>query len=842
MKEGLKKSKILSSVKSCEPDQRGCGLKETEAKQRLAQYGTNELAKAKKRNIVWKFLIYFKNPLLIILMVASIFSGFTGQVNSMIVILAMIFLSVILNFYQEYKSSKAVEAITKKLAITASVLRDGKVKDILAKLIVPGDVVLLSAGSIVPADGEIIEADDFFVNESVLTGESFPVRKNPKTGDNLVYSGTVAVTGFARFVVTKTGVSTEYGTIAKDLNSAPEVNAFEIGVKSFGFLIVKVIIGIVLLVFLISIFKTHNQAGFLQAFIFAIAIAVGVTPELLPMIISVNMARGSIKMAKNGVIVKRLSAIPDFGSMDILCTDKTGTLTKDKITLIRYLDVFGKESLPVLRFGYINAFFETGIKNMMDRAILEFKNLKLGKLKKIDEIPYDFSRKRSSIIYEEVGQRVMVTKGAPEEIMRVAKHYCCNGTIHKVTPIDLKKFNKVFEDLSAQGFGVLAIGYKKINDKKTNYKREEEDSDLIFTGFLAFFDPPKVSVKETLVFMKQHGVEIKILTGDNHLVTQKICEELDLHIKGVVVGKDLDINKLSHAALGAIAEKNTIFARLTPSQKEAIVLALRKRGHVVGYLGDGINDAPALKTADVGISVNNAVDVAKETADIILMKKGLQELMEGVLEGRKTFGNTMKYLMMGLSSNFGNMFSMIGAVMYLPFLPMLPGQILLNNFLYDNSQLTIPLDNVDEEYLKKPKRWDMKFIRNFMWVFGPISSLFDFITFYVLFGVYHLQGGAFQAGWFIESLATQIFVIYIIRTRQLPFWQSSPSRFLLISTLSAVTLAAILVISPLGALVGFDILPLKVLGTLFILVLAYLVLVEIVKRIFYTKMYPQNNL
>ena len=815
------------------------GLTTKEAISRSAKYGNNEISKKKKTSLVVKFLSYFNNPLVIILIVAAILSGLTGEIKNLVIIFSMVLLSVIMNFYQEYKSSKAAEDIAKKLAVRATVMRNGSKAEIQTKHIVPGDVVLLSAGDIVPADGRIIQSDDFFINESIYTGASFPQEKtaNEEGDNNVVFSGTNVVSGYSQIQIVNTGANTEYGKIADKLTDTNEVNAFEVGIKDFGYLIIKIIILIVLVIFLINAIEKKNL---LDSFIFSIAVAVGITPELLPMIMSVNMAKGSINMAKKGVIVKRLSAIPDFGSMDILCTDKTGTLTEDRITLVKYIDISGSEDKSVLKLAYINGYFETGIKSLLDKAILDFKDIEMKGLSKVDEIPYDFMRKRSSIIYLEDHNRQMVTKGAPEEIFKICSKYLEDGKSSKITEDAFVRINSVYEDLSRQGFRVLAIATKDVLDGKKVYPKSEE-SEMTLVGFTAFYDPPKKGVAQTLDFMKKHGIEIKILTGDSPLVTKKICEDIGLPIRGIVSGEDLDLNKMSMASIANMAEKTNVFARLSPIQKERIITALRKQGYVVGYLGDGINDSPSLRSADVGISVENAVDVAKETADIILMKKGLQELMDGVLEGRKTFGNTMKYLMMGLSSNFGNMFSMIGAALYLPFFPMLPGQILLNNFIYDISQLSIPLDNVDDEYLKKPKHWDMGFIKLFMYVFGPISSLFDFITFYLLFGIFGLANGAFQTGWFLESLATQTFVIYVIRTRKIPFIESTPSKYLMASTIGAMCLGILLTMPPIGKIFGFVFPPLNVFISIFAIVFIYLILVEAVKQVFYRKLYKASR-
>ena len=816
----------LYALTSANPD----GLSTAEAVKRSKLFGYNEFKAVKKVSPIILFLGYFKNPLIIILIVAALISGLTGELRSMAIILSMIFLSIILNFYQERKSSQAAAKIAKRLAVTARILRDGQEQELNTKYIVPGDIILLSAGDIVPADGRIISADDFFLNEASLTGESLPTEKFADN-NNVIFAGTNVVSGFGRYLATNTGITTEYGQIAQRISRPEASDAFEKGIKSFGFLIVRVIVFIVAIIFLINAIM---HKGLLNSFLFALAVAVGVTPELLPMIMSINMAKGAAKMAKGGVLVKRLNSIPTFGSIDILATDKTGTLTEDRITLIKHVDVFGQDSEAIFLAAYINGYFETGIKSILDEAILNHKKLEMAAYQKVEELPYDFNRKRSSIVYEKDSRLIMITKGAPEEMFKISTHYYEGATVVPLTPAVLLRAIATYDELSGQGLRVLAIAEKNIKERKAQYPLSEE-SGLTLRGFMAFYDPPKAGVKETLEFMKRHGVEMKILTGDSPLVTKKICADIGLEVKGIITGEDLDLNRLTDEEIYKKVREATICARLSPSQKEKIIMELKRNGLIVGYLGDGINDAPSLKAADVGISVDNAVDIAKETADIILVKKGLKELMDGVIEGRKTFGNTMKYLLMCLSSNFGNMFSMIGASLFLPFFPMTAGQILLNNFIYDASQLSIPSDNVDPDYLKKPKHWDIKFIKKFMLVFGPVSSLFDFLTFYVLFGVLNLSGGAFQAGWFIESLATQTLVIYVIRTRKIPFLQSRPSKLLLATTLGTVGLGLILTFKGIGFIFGFEPLPLVALLAIFAMVLIYLFLVEMVKQRFYKR-------
>jgi len=791
-------------------------------------------------NWIIKFLSYFKAPLIILLLVCAIISWFTWEYKNSIIIVLMIFLSVILNYYQETKSDKAVQKILQKLEIKSMVLRNGQEKLIATKYIVPGDIVLLSAGDIIPADGRLIQADDLFVNESSLTGESFPVEKivDGEWKLSQVFSGTHVVSGFSKFIVTGTWATTEYGKIAQQLIKPMPTTSFEIGMKKFWYLIIKSIIFIVAAIFLIN---ALNHKNILESILFSLAVAVGITPELLPVIMSINMARWSVKMAAKWAIVKRLNAIPDFWSMDILCTDKTGTLTEDKITLVKFIDVFGAVNQDVLKLWYINWYFETGIRSVLDDAILSYQSIDIGHIKKVDELPYDFFRKRSSIIYQAEGEeKKMVTKWAPEEVFKICNSYLFGSDIKTVDTSFITKVTSVYDDLSSQWFRVLAIATKDLDDRKINNMKDEEQN-MILVGMLAFYDPPKRDVKDLLITIKNHWITIKILTWDSPLVTKKICEELDIPIEGIMLWEYLDLNVIDDDELAIKVMEANIFARLSPSQKERIISVLRKKWLVVGYLWDGINDAPSLKSADVGISVSNAVDVAKEAADIILVKKWLKELLEWVIEWRKTFGNTMKYMMMGLSSNFGNMFSMIGAVMFLPFLPMLPSQILLNNFLYDLSQVSLPTDHVDEEYIRKPKHRNMKFIRNFMLAFWPISSIFDFLTFYFLFAVFHFKDSMFQTWWFIESLATQVFVIYVIRTRRIPFRKSWPSKRLLTTTFGMVLLGVIFTLPFLAPVFGFAFMPGYAYLTIIGLVIIYLILVEIVKYFFYKRMYKQSD-
>ncbi|MEM1726367.1 MAG: magnesium-translocating P-type ATPase, partial [Candidatus Bathyarchaeia archaeon] len=744
-----------------------------------------------------------------------------------------------LDFYQEYKAEKAAEMLKQRVATTATVLRDGVKKEVRLAEIVPGDIIFLSAGDIVPADARVITAKDLFVNQSALTGESFPVEKiglplkfyDPSITEwsNYLFMGTSVVSGTATAIVVKTGSNTEYGRIAKKLIEREPETEFQRGIRSFGYMIMQVTLLLVLLVFFINAFYMRSV---LDSLLFAVALAVGLTPELLPMIISVNLSKGAVAMAKRGVIVKRLAAIQNFGSMDVLCTDKTGTLTENRIKLVLHVDLNGNESDKVLLYSYLNSYYQTGLKNPLDEAILRFRDVDVKDYKKVDEVPFDFVRKRLSIVVEYQNQRFMITKGAPEEVAKICSHYEVGEVIADITDGVRRRIEEKYFELSAEGYRVLAVAYKRLREDKPIYTAGDE-AEMVFLGFIAFLDPPKETAREALQLLKNANIELKILTGDNELVTRKICEHLGFDIKGVVTGGE--IAQMDDDALARVVEEANVFCRVTPAQKDRIINALKSNGHVVGFLGDGINDAPSLRTADVGISVENAVDVAKESADIILLQNDLRVLHDGVLEGRKTFGNTMKYIMMGVSSNFGNMFSVAGASLFLPFLPMLPIQILLNNLLYDLSQSAIPTDEVDQEYVEKPKRLDIHFIKLFMVCLGPVSSLFDFITFFIMLFIFNASEPLFQTAWFIESLTSQTLVIFAIRTKRSPFWKSKPSRLLLLSSMAIITLALILPYTPLGEIFRFVKPPVTFYIALAIVLSAYVALAEIIKSWFYRR-------
>jgi len=814
------------------------GLTTNEAENRLEKEGFNVLREEKKLHIVLEFLSNFKNPLVLILLLAAIVSFVIGEIVNAIIIGTIVIFSVILNFFQEYRANQAAQKLKENVSTKSEVIRDGKEKELDIKNICVGDIVVLRAGDMIPADARIIESKDFFVNQSSLTGESLPVEKttaplhkqNASLSDltNIVFSGTNVISGSAKALVIAIAGNTEFGKIAEKLSETPLESEFTIGMKNFSLLIMRTTIFFVLFIFFFNTLLKH--ADFFESFTFAIAVAVGLTPELLPMIMSVTMSKGSLSMAKKGVIVKKLAAIPDFGGMDVLCTDKTGTLTEDKIELVTYTDVFGKHSENVLHHAYLNSFYQTGVKNPMDQAVVSFKKESIDDYEKIDEIPFDFERRKTSVVVAQRKKRYLITKGAPEEMMKVCTKYQSNDVLKPLDPHTIEKINKQYHELSNQGYRVLAVASKEIHDSKTVYKKDDE-TNLAFLGFISFLDPAKKGIKESLFDLEKMGIEIKVITGDNELVTQKICRDVGLVVKGVLLGSAIET--MSEETLRVEAKKTTIFARCSPNEKNRIITALKESGHVVGYLGDGVNDAPSLKTAHVGISVSNAVDVAKESADMILTHKSLHELKEGVLEGRKTFGNTMKYIMMGISSNFGNMFSVLGAVLFLPFLPMLPIQILLNNLMYDISQISIPTDNVDEIYIQKPKRWNMKFIKHFMFIFGPISSLFDFATFFTLYVVFKSSAPVFQTGWFLESLATQTLIIHVIRTRHIPFLQSTASKYLLITTILVVIIGWVMPYTFVGEFFQFAKLPFPIMLAIAGIVTVYMISVELGKRVFY---------
>jgi len=827
------KEEMLLSLLGSSPS----GLSSGRAAELLEVYGPNEITK-RKRSAATSLLLHFRNPLVIILLVAGAIAGFLGEVTNAVIIYTMVAMSVGLSFYQESKAERAAESLRRLVATTATVIRDGIRQEIHVNKLVPGDIILLAAGDLVPADARVLSAKDFFVDQSALTGESIPVEKFPEpipvTGSivdwkNFVFMGTSVVSGSCTAVVVRTGNRTEFGKIAKSLVKPPPETEFQRGLRRFGALIMQTTFALVIFVFFVLAMLKEDP---LQSLLFAVALAVGLTPELLPMILTINLSRGAMEMSKKGVIVKRLASIQNFGNMDVLCTDKTGTITENRVVLILHVNIDGEDDEKVLLYSYLNSLYQTGLRSPLDDAVLSHKPIDASRYKKVDEVPFDFTRRRVSVVVDFEGERLFITKGAPEEISKICSYYESGGQISDKTYEVEKKIQQKFMELSEEGYRVLAISYKRLKEAKMRYSISDE-SEMVFLGFIAFLDPPKETARESIKLLERSGIKLKILTGDNEIVTKKICKELGIEVEGVVLGSELP--QISDEALSVVVEKANIFARLTPAQKNRILNALRYNGHVVGFLGDGINDAPSMRIADVGISVNNAVDVAKESADIILLDKDLTVLNEGVLEGRKTFGNTMKYLLMAISSNFGNMFSAAGASIFLPFLPMLPIQILLNNFLYDLSEFAITTDRVDEEYLQKPKRLNISLIRRFMIFFGGISSLFDFLTFFLLLTVFMAwdKPALFQTAWFIESLCTQTLVVFVIRTRRTPFYRSKPSRALLLTTFFILLFALSLPLTVIGSWFGFIALPPVFYPLLLIMVGSYLAMVEFTKVLFY---------
>ncbi len=863
----LETDKLLSSLNSSID-----GISDQEAELRQEKYGANQVVQIKKDSLL-ALLFRSINPLNILLLTLALMSFFIGDFKAAIVITVMVLLSIILTSFQEFRSGKAMEKLRLMVRTTATVIRKNEVeenedeeqffplnkvekREIDIEQLVPGDIITLAAGDIIPADVRLIFAKDLFVNQSSLTGESLPVEKssNPETTkttnyvelNNICHMGSNVVSGTAIALVLLTGKNTFFGRIAGKITAKKSKTNFDLGIKQYTWLMIRFMLVMVPIVFLLNGF---GKGDWFSAFLFAVAVAIGLTPEVLPMIVTINLARGAIAMSRNKVIVKRLSSIQNFGAMDVLCSDKTGTLTQDKVILERYVDLNGKESELVLSYAYLNSFYQTGLKNLLDRAILDHGDQNYDafldrKYKKIDEIPFDFNRRRMSVVLENENNKHLITcKGAVEEILSISSQALIGGQVVELNEQERIRLNLLANDFSEDGFRVIAVAIKEITENKTQYAVADE-SGLTLIGFMAFLDPPKESTAEAISLLNKHGVSVKILTGDAMAVTKKICKEVGIDVQNVMLGTELD--KLSDGELEKIARDITIFAKLSPLHKERIVKALQNSGFVVGFLGDGINDAAALKAADVGISVDSAVDVAKESADIVLLEKSLLVLEKGIIKGRMVFGNIIKYIKMGSSSNFGNMFSVVGASYFLPFLPMLPIQILTNNLLYDFSQASVATDNVDEEYLDKPRKWDMREINKFMFILGPISSLFDYLMFAILifvFGAWH-NAALFQTGWFVHSLVSQSLIVHIIRTNKVPFLQSRASWTMTIASIVIIFIGIYLPFSPLADSLGLVQLPAKYFGFLAIVVLSYAALVQLVKRKFFrsfdTKFLPKS--
>ena len=810
------------------------GLTSKEAALRLKKHGENVIKKKKQDTQLILFLNQFRNPIIIILIVATAISGVTGELTDALIIATIILASAVLSFIQEYSAGNAIEELRAKVQARALVLRDGKFTEISSRGIVPGDIVRVSSGSLIPADARILECSDFFVTQAVLTGESVPSEKTPEIADedagiqdrrNCVFMGTNVQSGSAVVLVTATGENTNFGAIAKNLSLRPPETEFERGVRHFGYLLTQIMLLLTLSVFAINVIMERPA---IEALLFSVALAVGITPQLLPAIISITLSRGSRSMAEEGVIVRRLTAIENFGSMDVLCTDKTGTLTEGTIRLDGAFDLDGEASESVFRLAYLNASLQTGMENSLDKAVSESRNLDISNIVKKGEIPFDFTRERLSVIVEEESRYTLITKGAFSKVLNICTQVERNKVIRDLDDVDLRNIQQLYETWSSQGIRVLGIAIRSV-ELKEKYSVEDENQ-MVFAGFLLLFDHPKQDVIQTISNLEKNGVSLRVITGDNKLTAVHTVESVGIKIRGVITGSDL--MKMSDESLWNKVENTTVFAEVDPNQKERIILALKKNRHVVGYMGDGINDIPALHAADVSISVDNAVDVARESADFVLMEKSLKSLNRGIELGRITFGNTLKYILVTTSANFGNMFSMAGVSLFLPFLPLLPKQILLINFLTDFPAITIANDRVDDEELQKPRRWDIGMIRNFMFTFGFISSVFDYVTFAVLFIGFKAQPEIFQSGWFTVSVLTELLILMVMRTHK-PFFMSRPAPLLLYSSIAVGAVTLILPYTPLSRFLNIEPVGLSIMAALIAISAAYIVTTEIAKHFFY---------
>lgn len=774
---------------------------------------------------------------------------FTGEIHGAEVIVLMVFLSTMLAFVQEYRSGKAAESLRSLVVTTASVSRrvstDAITKEIELEFsrLVPGDIVHVSAGDMIPADLRVLSAKDLFVNQSSLTGESMPVEKysveelsgKTNTPDlfNICFMGTNVLSGTAVGVVIATGEQTFFGSMANAMVAEKELTSFDQGIQKFIFLMMRLMMVMVPTVFLINGFF---KGSWMEALLFASAVAVGLAPEMLPMLVTINFAKGGIAMSRKKVIVKRLNAIQNFGAMDILCADKTGTLTQDKVILERHIDITGKEDERVLEFAYLNSHYQSGLKNLLDVAVLEHAEIhkKLHKVSvyhKIDEIPFDFQRRRMSVIVEkDHSSHLLICKGAVEELLGICDRFQQGEQILPLEPTHMDEARRLVNDLNEDGFRVIAVAYREVSREHVGYEPVDE-SNLILSGYIAFLDPPKESAGPAIAALKQYGVSIKILTGDNEVVSRKICHDVGLAVEVILLGSQIE--QMTDVELVNVVQNVVVFAKLSPQQKARIINALQSKGHVVGFMGDGINDGLALKAADVGISVDNAVDIAKESADIILLEKNLMVIKDGVIEGRKVFGNIIKYIRMSASSNFGNMFSVIGASAFLPFLPMAPVQILFNNLMYDFSQTSVATDHVDDEYIAQPRKWEIGKIARYIFTIGPISSVFDYVTFALMWFVFKCttleHAGLFQTAWFVESLLSQTLVVHVIRTGKIPFMQSKPSVPLLVTTLAICIFGAYLPYSNFAPKLQMVPLPADFWLYLSVILFVYLGLTQIIK-------------
>lgn len=812
------------------------GLNSSESSERLKKYGANLLKPKKSSNTLKILLSQFKSPIILILLFAAGLSFFLGDTTDTVIIITIILISSLLGFWQEKGAADAFEKLLSSVEVKSTVLRDGEGKEIPVEQIVPGDVIIFGAGDIVPADCLILESKGLFVNEATLTGETYPVEKSTKTlkaetplakRENSLWMGTSVESGSGKALAVATGKKTEFGKISEELRTSAPETEFERGIAKFGHFLMEVTMLMVIAIFAINVYL---QRPILDSFLFSLALAVGLTPQLLPAIISVNLSHGAREMAENKVIVKRLASIENLGSMNLLCSDKTGTLTEGELQLHSIRDVKGDQSEKILFYASLNAYYQKGFKNPIDRAILAHNKLDVGEYKSLDEAPYDFIRKRLSVLVSKNGNSLMITKGALSNILEI----CTLAEVEPGKSVEIsevkEKIEQQYKEFSEKEFRTLGVAYRGM-DKQTKIEKDQEKG-MTFLGFLLFFDPLKPDIAKTIENMEQLGISLKIITGDNRLVAASIGKEVGFKASRILTGSEI-YQMTSEALIGKVNDID-IFAEVEPNQKERIILALKKRGNVVGYMGDGINDASALHAADVGISVDSAADVAKEAAQIVLMEKSLDALVEGVKGGRKTFANTLKYVFMATSANFGNMFSMAGASLFLPFLPLLPTQILLTNLLTDFPEMTIATDTVDKELIEEPHRWDINFIRKFMMVFGFTSSVFDYLTFGTLLLLLPGMIEQFRTGWFIESVVSASMIVLVIRSRK-PFFKSRPGKYLLVATILIVVLTLCFPLTPFAAPFGFKPLPLQVILILGALIVLYIITAEAIKRIFYKK-------
>jgi P-type Mg2+ transporter len=859
----------MVGLSECSPDEAlkrletaRAGLTSEQVEARQEQYGLNEVTHERPPTWYWQLFHAFITPFNGVLFAVSIVSLFSDVIfaapddrsfKTIIVLTAMVLLSTLLRFWQEFRSNKAAEDLKAMVRSTTAVVRQGmqRPQELPISALVPGDIVYLSAGDMVPADVRLLTAKDLFVSQAMLTGESVPLEKYPilpQTAkptsphrsalelETACLMGTNVVSGAATAVVVATGDATYFGAMARDIVGSRPLTSFDIGITRVSWMLIRFLLVMTPFVFLIN---AITKGDLLQSLLFAVSVAVGLTPEMLPMVVTANLAKGAVMMARRKSIVKRLNAIQNFGAMDILCTDKTGTLTQNKVILERHLDIHGNEDTQVLEMAWLNSFHQTGLKNLLDVAVLEYAQQyelvgKLQHYRKVDEIPFDFLRRRMSVIVRNGGKNLLVCKGAIEEVLSLCASADDNaaapGGDVPLTDEMRQKVRRITHDLNEDGLRAVAVAYKTLPPEERAYTVGDEN-DLILAGYVAFLDPPKETAHEAIRALKEHGIDVKIITGDNEVVTRKICKEVGLVIDNAVLGKDVEA--LTDAALAEAAERTTIFTKMSPLDKSRVIRALKSKGHTVGYLGDGINDAAALKDADVGISVDTAVDIAKESADIILLEKSLLVLEEAVIEGRKTFANITKYIKMTASSNFGNVFSVLVASIFLPFLPMLPIQLLIQNLLYDISQVSIPWDDVDQDYLKKPRKWDAAGIARFMVFIGPISSIFDIVTFIVMWHVFGANDPAkqalFQSGWFVVGLLTQTLIVHMIRTQHIPFIQSRAATPVILLTASIMAIGIYLPFSPLGEHVGLVPLPMSYFPWLVGILLSYCLLTQVVK-------------